>query len=105
MQRSLDELLDSQQKMLEQLKKQGASLDRKSLARTYFKETEQLNRMLQSRDRFELLPINHSDCILDPHTVAQKLSNFLPFDLPVEDMASQVDPTLYRRRKNTKAPE
>ena len=99
MQRHLDEVILSQNKML---RRRGEPVDEsgdermrgtleKHLVRTKLWIDDQLN--------FAVVDVPYREVIADPRRQAQRVRNFLAVDLDVENMASAVDAGLYRNRR------
>jgi hypothetical protein len=99
MQRHLDEVILSQNKML---RRRGEPVDEsgdermrgtleKHLVRTKLWMDDQLN--------FAVVDVPYHEVIADPQRQAQRVRNFLAVDLDVENMASAVDRSLYRNRR------
>jgi hypothetical protein len=99
MQRHLDEVILSQNKML---RRRGEPVDQsndermrgtlqKHLVRTKLWIDDQLN--------FAVVDVPYREVIADPQRQAQRVRNFLAVDLDVENMASAVDRSLYRNRR------
>jgi Sulfotransferase domain len=99
MQRHLDEVILSQNKML---RRRGEPVDEsgdermrgtleKHLVRTKLWMDDQLN--------FAVVDVPYREVIADPRRQAQRVRNFLAVDLDVENMASAVDRSLYRNRR------
>jgi len=98
MQRHLDEVILSQNKML---RRRGELVDEagddrmrgmleKHLVKTKLWMDGQLN--------FALVEVPYSEVIADPRRQAQRVRHFVEVDLDVEKMASAVDASLYRNR-------
>jgi hypothetical protein len=99
MQRHLDEVILSQNKML---RRRGEPVDEsgdermrgtleKHLVRTKLWIDDQLN--------FAVVDVPYREVIADPRRQAQRVRNFLAVNLDVENMASAVDRSLYRNRR------
>ena len=105
MERDLDEMLLSQEKMLKRLDKKAAPRDE---MKTFFTQhLEKLHNWLRQQNNFKIMCIRYSDVVEQPEASARRVSEFLDGRTDVEKMASSVDPTLYRNRKsgNEKAGE
>lgn len=99
MERSIDEVLASQQDMLADQKKRGARLPDSVLRHTYLTQVRQVKRLLSFR-RIPTLNILYQDCIEDPAAAAARINNFLGGGLDEAAMARAVDPALYRHKQN-----
>jgi len=97
MQRAIEEVLGSQDRMLERLDRSGAQLERESLAEIYAQQVQFALDVLELHGA-EVLRIDHADAIDDPAAVAAKVAAFLGGDRDARAMAAVVDPSLHRER-------
>jgi predicted AlkP superfamily phosphohydrolase/phosphomutase/tetratricopeptide (TPR) repeat protein len=102
MEREMDEILESQDKMLERLDRQGAKLENERLAHVFDQQTR-LTLSLIALHKLPLLTVRYEDAISDPAGTAARVAEFLGADLDVPAMAAAVDPALYRQRVAQKA--
>ncbi|MCA9258259.1 MAG: sulfotransferase family protein [Planctomycetales bacterium] len=102
MERSLDEIMLSQQAMLRRSGQPAPpqELVRKALARQATQILQRLHADSRSSadPRSSVVAIDFRRVIDDPHETASRLCEYLNFELDVESMATAVDPTLYRQR-------
>jgi len=97
--RDLDEVLDSQDRMLARRNQPATTPERRRVLRNQFmRALERVKRTLACRPNTGLLRIEHRAVISDPVATAEKLKGFLGGELDVARMAGAVDPTLYRNR-------
>lgn len=97
--RDLDELLDSQEKMLLRRGQRGLTPERRQILKDeYARAFERTRAMLAGRARTKLLVVAHQQAILDPLTTAQQLDAFLGAALDIGKMAAAVEPSLHRNR-------
>ena len=98
--RDLDEVLDSQERMLARLDPERVMTpERREILRSEFARTlERIKRMPAERAQTRLLIINHRDVIRNPLQTAETLRQFLEYDLDLAGMAAAVDPALHRNR-------
>ncbi len=98
--RDLDEVLDSQDRMLVHRNQPlAATPERRRLLREEFQRTlGRVKAMLVQRPRTQFLVVEYSATIADPVATAQKLNTFLGGGLDVAKAAAAVDPTLHRNR-------
>jgi predicted AlkP superfamily phosphohydrolase/phosphomutase/tetratricopeptide (TPR) repeat protein len=101
--RDFDEVLDSQQRMLEHRNRPLAATPerRRLLKQEYARTLGRVKAMLARRPCTELLVIDHRRVISDPAGTAARLNEFLGGGLDVAMMAAAVDPTLHRSRAGT----
>lgn len=99
MQRNMDEILASQQKMLE--RRGTAEISDVSddiMAAKYEKYLKATCQWLDRQAHFHVIYVHYNEILRDPLTHAQNVSAFLGNDLDAEKMAQAVDPDLYRQR-------
>jgi len=97
MERPLEEVIASQDAMLERLDRPRAG-KRSNLARTYMAQVEQVKRVLAPHaGRLSVLPIDYRRALAEPESVAAEVSAFLGGALDVEAAAKAIDPGLRRQ--------
>ncbi len=98
MQRDLEEVLQSQQTMLERLNTKKSNPVQ--LRQTYAQQLTRLATWLALQDHLAVLPLDHHAVIEQPLVVAQQLQTFLggPFDR--QQAVTVIDQQLYRARKS-----
>jgi hypothetical protein len=98
--RDLDEVLDSQERMLLRRNQLPAATPerRRMLKDEYLRTLGRVKAMPARRPNTQLLVIEHSAAISDPRAVAERINNFLGGGLDVAKMAAAVEPTLHRNR-------
>ncbi len=99
MYRDLDEVVQSQQRMMERISPTLTSSDHETLRSTFPRLMEMIGTWLKKQASFEVLSVNYADAIADPQEVATRVNEFLGGTLDSKAMASAVDPELYRSRK------
>jgi tetratricopeptide (TPR) repeat protein len=100
--RDLDEVLDSQDRMLARRSEPATPPERRQrLKEEYARTLDRVIRMLAHRPRTGLLRIEHRCAISSPSVVAQSVNRFLGENLDVTKMAAAIDPALYRNRSGT----
>ena len=99
MHRDLDEVIASQQVMLQRLNRKGGVLTRDRLHSAYTGQLVQVQTLLRRRADIAVLSVTYSDALTDPSATAARLSRFLgpPFD--AASAAAALDPT--RRRQSS----
>lgn len=98
--RDLQEVLASQNKMLERRGETNPVSDDK-MADNYQSLMIRVNYLLRKAPHFEALRVRYDDVVADPRRQAAAINAFLGGGLDVERMASTVDPSLYRNRAET----
>jgi hypothetical protein len=97
MERDLEEMLISQEKMLARLNRPSAP--REEIKRAFVSHLERLRHWLARRRNFELLYVNFRDLVERPAGEAARVGTFLGGLADADAMAHAVDPSLYRNRK------
>jgi hypothetical protein len=98
MQRSLAELLASQDEML---RRRGSSdvVAHDTMAVAFEEHLEEVRAWLKKRTEIPVCRLRYRNVVHDPAGSAQAIRDFLSLDLNVEAMAKQVNASLYRNRR------
>ena len=99
MNRDVDEVLASQNKMLAARGEAAGPADDAKMRDVYRKHLEKVGRFLRSRSCFTTLEVGYRDVIDHPAAEARRINEFLGGRLNVEQMAAVADRELYRNRK------
>jgi hypothetical protein len=102
MQRDLDELLHSQEKMLVRLGRTPAPAD--SMKQSYVVHLQRLGDWLAKQDNMKVLYVRYNELISDPEPQAERINSFLCGACNVDQMIAAIDPTLYRNRGGSAVP-
>ena len=97
MSRDLDEMLASQDKMLQRLGRPAGP--REEMKRAYELHLEKLHAWLARQPNMAVLVVSYNDLLAQPQHEARRVGDFLGGLPDVEKMAQAVDPSLYRNRK------
>lgn len=97
MERDLDEMLVSQEKMLERLGRPAAP--REPMKQAFLGHLEKLRAWLPHQTHLTVLDVRYNELMADPEAQARRISEFLGGRADADAMAAAVDPTLYRNRK------
>jgi Sulfotransferase domain len=97
MERDLDEVLLSQEKMLERLGR--AAIPRPQMERSYTIHLERLRAWLGRQQNQTVLWVGYNELLTAPEPHARRVSDFLGGRANTEKMIQSVDPALYRNRK------
>jgi hypothetical protein len=97
MQRDLDEMLASQEKMLERLNRPAAPRD--EIKRAFIKHLDRLRDWLGQQPNMQVLFVTYSELMAEPQDQARRVAEFLGGRADVGAMVKAVDPSLYRNRK------
>jgi len=99
MNRDIDEVLASQNKMIAARGEADATEDAK-MRKAYRQHLEKVDRFLRTRACFATLRVSYKDVINNPAGEARRMNAFLGGKLNVERMATVADRELYRNRKS-----
>jgi hypothetical protein len=102
MERDLDEMLLSQEKMLKRLGRSGAPPDEIKLSFT--SHLKRLHDWLPQQGNMRVLSVSYNNLVERPKEQAERVKEFLAGKVSVEKMAGTVDPSLYRNRKTLNDP-
>jgi hypothetical protein len=97
MERDFDEMLLSQEKMLQRLGRKAAPHD--EITRSYLLHLERLHRWLAQQQNMAVLRVSYNDLLERPGQEARRVCEFLGGKASAEGMAASVDASLYRNRK------
>ena len=98
MERDLDEMICSQDKMLTRLGKPSAPAE---MIKKYFTDhLVKLRAWLKDQQNFRLLYVGYREVVAQPDEQAARVSDFLEGRADAASMAKTVDPSLYRNRTN-----
>jgi len=100
MRRDIEEILASQQKMLERRGEEaGAEDDR--MATLFEGDLFRARYLMKHGAQFEFIEVHYRQALEDPATAARKIRDFLGLELDLGEMIGVVDPELYRNRKQS----
>jgi hypothetical protein len=97
MERDLDEMVRSQEKMLARLNQPSAPAD--VIKRAFTKHLAKLRGWLAEQPNFAVLYVSYNDLVERPEAQAERVAAFLGGQADAGRMAETVDPSLYRNRK------
>ncbi len=97
MERDLDEVLLSQEKMLQRLGRPAAP--REEMKRAYALHLERLHAWLGRQPNLEVLTVPYQDLVASPAEQSGRVSRFLGGRADAVRMGAAVDPCMYRNRK------
>ena len=99
MRRNLDEVLKSQEVMLERSGKGGGGLSDDKLKQLFTSEMEKAAKHMTDKSNFEYIEVSYNEILEDAAPWVAKINTFLGGDLDAEKMQGVVDRALYRQRK------
>lgn len=98
MNRRVEEVVKSQQRMLENRKEDKDKLDEETLKTLLKKHASDVKSWVGKQPNFEMLEIDYNAMVQSPLEYIPKINAFLGGGLDEKAMANIVDPTLYRNR-------
>ena len=98
MQRPLPEVLASQDQMLRRRGTYKEGTNPAAIAAAFEKHLKEVYAWFDSRPNVRVLRLPYHDVLSRPEEISRKLSDFLGVPLNIEEMARQVDSSLYRNR-------
>lgn len=98
MRRLLDEILASQQKMLQRSGKTGSALPKDQLAKIYQTQVATVLGFVARNPNFKLIEVNYNHLLADPKGEIVKINAFMDRSLDEAKMLLAIDPSLYRNR-------
>jgi hypothetical protein len=99
MRRDLDEVLASQDKMIQRLGTTDSSADAEAMKEAYRNDIVRARLICKKRPNFELIEVDYRSTIEDPAETASRVNAFLGHRLDEEAMRQAVDESLYRNRR------
>lgn len=98
MRRDLDEVLASQDKMIQRLGSADAEAEREAMKEAYRNDIVRTRLLCRKRPNFELIEIHYKATVDDPAATARRINEFLGHRLDEAAMRKAVDESLYRNR-------
>lgn len=92
--RDIDEVVESQARMLARTGRSGAAVPREKLVEIFREERERSLAWLEERGNFRLLPVEYGDVLQQPSLVCRSIAAFLERGLDEVAMAAAVEPGL-----------
>ncbi len=99
MQRNLDEVIASQDRMLAQRGVPQDASEHDRIRQLYQAHVEETLRLLRRRRCFSTLVVDYAETLAHPERIARRLDRFLDAQLDVSRAAAAADPDLYRNRR------
>jgi Sulfotransferase domain len=98
MDRDMDEMLLSQEKMLQRLGRDGAP--REKMRQAYEMHLQKLHEWLKKQSNMVMMRMSYNNVLQSPHEHAKVVAEFVGGSLNVQEMVKAIDTSLYRNRKN-----
>jgi hypothetical protein len=99
MSRNIQEVLDSQSKMLSQRGEGGGPVSDGAMQTFYETHLRKVKYFLAHEPGFSALDVTYADVLADPEAMARRICTFLGANLNVAAMTGVVDDQLYRNRQ------
>lgn len=99
MRRHIDEIFDSQAKMLERSGKAGGATLPEAMKKVLEKQLLDAIEWLGQQPNIEVLELDYPTLVADPAPSMSRIDRFLGGGMHVEAMTGAVDPSLYRNRQ------
>ncbi len=96
--RPIEEVLMSQQKMIDRLGTKAPTAPAETLKKVFQKQVATIKQEIETNSNLEVLYLNYHDAIKNPSIMCNQIVEFLMLDLETEAMANAIDPTLYRNK-------
>lgn len=103
MRRNLDEVIASQEAMLQRQGKANGDVDAAQLAALYRRQLDDIESWLEQQPSFSVLYVDYHDVLENPEAVVEQLNTFLDGRLDTHAMLRVPDTSLYRQRKGAPA--
>lgn len=100
MRRDLDEVLASQRKMLQRNGRAGGQLPDEQMKQMFARQVQSVLAWLSRQSNVRHIEIDYRQVIEAPREVAARVNAFLGGSLDEAKMASAVEPSLYRNRRD-----
>jgi hypothetical protein len=97
--RHLDEVIRSQNVMLDRKGKSGDDLSAETIKGVFEAQLRQVDEYLRDHDNFKTVYVNYNEMINDPKPTVTAVNEFLGGFLDTAAMAAVVEPGLYRQRQ------
>lgn len=98
--RNMPEILASQRKMLVRRGEDPDKMDDEQMAALFAKHVAQVEGWLKGQPNMSVLYVHYSDILADPEPQIAAINGFLGGQLDTVQMATVIDPTLYRNRQD-----
>jgi len=96
--RPLEEVVSSQNRMLERLGKEVPMIPMASVVAAFQKHLREVDGWLRGKPHLAVLRVEHSAVLARPRQESERIASFLGRPMDVDAMAQQVEHSLYRER-------
>jgi hypothetical protein len=104
MMRPLEEVVSSQNRMLERLGKEVPRTPAGTVVTAFQKHLREVDGWLSNKPHLSVLRVQHSAVLAQPREESARIAEFLATSLNVDEMARQVERSLYRERAGSMSP-
>ena len=104
MMRPLEEVVASQNRMLERMGKEVPRTPAGAVITAFQKHLKEVDGWLESKSYLQVLRVNHADVVARPREAAERVAQFVGAPLLIDNMAAQVERSLYRERAGFMSP-
>lgn len=98
MRRKMEEILASQNKMLEN-RGENSTVEDDKMAELFRKHLEQVEKWMTEQSNLRYIDIDYNKMLENPKPQLEEINKFLGSNLNIEKMMEIVDPSLYHQRK------
>jgi len=98
MRRHMDEIVKSQNIMLDRNQKGGGDMDPEIIKKVFSQQLDKVYQWVESHPNFQMLEVWYNEMLKEPGPIIEKIDAFVGGGLDREAMGAVVDPTLYRNR-------
>ena len=103
MRRPLDEVITSQNRMLERLGKEVAPVPQAAVVTAFTNHLKETKKWLEEQPNFKVLYVDYPAVVQQPAVESARIAEFLGQPLDVGKMTAQVEQSLYRERSGAVA--
>jgi hypothetical protein len=104
MMRPLEEVVASQNRMLERMGKEVPRTPNGAVIAAFQKHLKEVDGWLANKPYLRVLRVNHADVVARPREAAVGIAEFVGVALSIDKMAAQVERALYRERAGSMSP-
>lgn len=101
MRRPLEQVIASQDRMLERLGKQAPPAPRDAVMKAFAKHLQTVQAWLSARPDISVLYVDYETVLAEPHREASRISAFLERELDVGSMVRKIELSLHRERSTS----
>jgi hypothetical protein len=99
--RPLEEVVSSQNRMLERLGKDVPRTPKASVVAAFQKHLREVDGCLSNKPYLSVLRVEHSSLLAQPREESERIAKFVGVPMNIDEMSRQVERSLYRERAGT----